>query len=84
MSHNVSRGFTNHQTVIMRDFSYKSQCQTLSEKICPGYQAADCQHQPREQCVELPVEQCQDIPREVCHHTPHTICQGGEGSCLSF
>ena len=79
MSHNVSVGFTSH-TVIMHVYSYKEQCQTVREKICSGYQAADCHHQPREECVEVPVEQCQDTPREVCHHTPGNICQGGEGS----
>ena len=68
--------------------SYKKQCQTVSEKICPGpdnYNSqAECHYQPRQQCVDLPVEQCQDTPREVCHHTPEKICQGTEGSWITI
>ena len=35
--------------MIMMGFSYKKQCQTVREKICPSYHEAECHYQPREQ-----------------------------------
>ena len=85
--HTMSVGFINHQTITMIDFSYKAQCQTVSERVCPGgdssgHHQAECHYEPRQQCVQLPVEQCREEPSQVCHHAPEPSCEGGEGTLI--